>query len=301
MEPAPRTDADLWLLLGPYARDTPVSHRLGAAFADAFGERFLAVPTDRLLLGISDGRLTLHDLTGRPVRPPKVALVRHATTSLSIDREVTLLRHLQALGTELLNPVDAILTCVNKFWQLQRLAEAGLPVPDTRTYTDTRPDLAVAAGVPEPCVVKAVRGSGGRRVFLAPDAETVADIQGCLRPDVPFLFQRYVRHSHGRDLRVIVVDGRVVTAGVRTSANGRLKSNVAAGGTNVPCPGRYPAAEQLAVRAAKEIGLVVCGVDLLFEEDGTFTVCEVNANVSWGPAMPEVVPALVAACAARLG
>ncbi len=118
---------------------------------------------------------------------------------------------------------------------------------------------------------------------------------------MPFLFQRYVRHSHGRDLRVIVVDGRVVTAGVRTSANGRLKSNVAAGGTNVPCPGRYPAAEQLAVRAAKEIGLVVCGVDLLFEEDGTFTVCEVNANVSWGPAMPEVVPALVAACAARLG
>ncbi|MFD8478017.1 RimK family alpha-L-glutamate ligase [Kitasatospora sp. NPDC059673] len=299
MPEEPLPEAELWLLLGPAVLESPVAKRLARDFAAAFGPRFAVVPTDRLLLGVTGGKLTLYDLTGRPVTPPRVAVVRLAMTSLSSDREITLLRQLQAMGTELINPAESILTCVNKFWQLQRLAGAGLPVPDTRTYTDTRPDRALV-GIPEPCVVKAVRGSGGHQVFLARDAATVADVQGCLRPDVPFLFQRYVAHSHGRDLRVIVVDGRPVAVGLRSSANGLMQSNVSLGGTVEPCPGRYPAAEQLAVRAAEEVGLVLAGIDLLFEEDGTFTVCEVNANVRWGERVTQVTDALIAACAGRL-
>ncbi|WP_431683662.1 RimK family alpha-L-glutamate ligase [Kitasatospora sp. KL5] len=293
-------DAELWLLLGHGVHDSPVARLLRRVFAEQFGPRFAAVHTFQLLLGVSGGRLTLHDLAGRAVRPPRVACARLPVTTLTNDREITLLRHLRAMGAEVLNPIEAVLACANKFWQLQQLALAGLPVPDTRTYTDARLDEALAAGVPEPCVVKSVRGQGGSRVFLAPDAALLADLQGSLRPDVPYLFQHYVRHSHGRDLRVIVVDGRAVAAAVRTSADGGLKSNVALGGSVDPCPGRYPEGEELAVRAAKEIGLVIAGVDLLFEADGTFTVCEVNANVSWGERMPEVAPALVAACAARL-
>ncbi|MFG2692936.1 RimK family alpha-L-glutamate ligase [Kitasatospora sp. NPDC048407] len=299
MAQEPFPEAELWLLLGRAVQDSPVAKRLGRDFAEAFGSRFAVVSTDSLLLGVTGGKLSLYDLTGRPVTPPRVAVVRLAMTSLSSDREITLLRQLQAMGTELINPPDAVLTCVNKFWQLQRLAEAGLPVPDTRTYTDTRPDRALV-GIPEPCVVKAVRGSGGHQVFLARDAAMVADVQGCLRPDVPFLFQRYVEHSHGRDLRVIVVDGRPVAVGLRTASNGLMQSNVSLGGTVEPCPGRYPVAEQLAVRAAEEVGLVLAGVDLLFEEDGTFTVCEVNANVRWGARVTQVTEALIAACAGRL-
>ncbi|MGW4381005.1 RimK family alpha-L-glutamate ligase [Kitasatospora sp. NPDC004531] len=296
----PRPEADLWLLYSPLLRDTPATVRLTAALTEAFGRRFAAVPTTGLLLGVSDGELTLHDLTGRRIEPPRVALVRLAMTSLSIDHEGTLLRQLALMKTELVNPAEATLTCVNKFWQLQRLAGAGIPVPDTRTHTDAHPGPAVAAGVAEPCVVKSVRGSGGRRVFLAPDAATVAALQGSLRTDVPFLFQRYVAHSHGRDLRVIVVDGRAVAAGVRSSPDGALQSNMALGGSIEPCPGRHPEAERLAVRAAERIGLVLCGVDLLFEPDGGFTVCEVNANVSWGDRMPEVTPAVVEALRKRL-
>ncbi|MFF2624989.1 RimK family alpha-L-glutamate ligase [Kitasatospora griseola] len=300
MAEEPLPEAELWLLLGPAVRESPVAKRLARDFAAAFGSRFAVVSTDRVLLGVTGGKLTLHDLAGRPITPPRAAVVRLAMTPLSTDREITLLRQLQAMGTQLINPPEAILTCVNKFWQLQALAGAGLPVPDTRTYTDTRPDLAVAAGIPEPCVVKAVRGSGGHQVFLARDAAMVADVQGCLRPDVPFLFQRYVRHSHGRDLRVIVVEGRAVAVGLRSSANGLMQSNVSLGGTVEPCPGRFPVAEQLAVRAAEQVGLVLAGVDLLFEEDGTFTLCEVNANVRWGARVTQVTDALIAACASRL-
>ena len=34
---------------------------------------------------------------------------------------------------------------------------------------------------------------------------SVKDLAGVLNHDVPYLFQKYVRESHGRDMRVVVV------------------------------------------------------------------------------------------------
>ncbi|MDH6108812.1 RimK family alpha-L-glutamate ligase [Kitasatospora sp. MAP12-15] len=295
-----RAAAECWLLLGTGLNGNRIIGELTAAFEQALPGRYAVRRTDELLLGIEGGRLTLRDLDGCPLAAPAVAYARMSTPRLSTDREMTLLRHLVALGTVLLNPMDAVLACVNKFWQLQQLAMAGLPVPDTRSYADAVLTDVIRAGVPEPCVVKSVRGQRGRQVFLAPDAGMLLDVHGSLSEESPYLFQRYVSYSHGRDLRVVVVDGRAVSAQVRSAADGGLKSNVALGGTSVLCPGLHPDGEALAVRAAEALGLAVAGVDLLFEADGGFTVCEVNANVGWREHMSEVSPAIVAACAARL-
>ncbi|MFI9273240.1 RimK family alpha-L-glutamate ligase [Kitasatospora sp. NPDC052896] len=297
---APRSDAELWLLLGTGLSGRRIFGELTAAFDQAFGHRYTVVSTEDLLLGVQGGRLTLHDLTGRPLNAPKVAYARLSSPRVSTDREITVLRHLRAMGTDLLNPVEAVLACVNKFWQLQQLAVAGLPVPDTRSYADAPLSEVLRAGVPEPCVVKAVRGQRGQQVFLAPDAALLHAIHGNLRPDTPYLFQRYVAHSHGRDLRVVVVDGQAVAAQIRTAHNGDMRSNLAQGGTADLCLGRYPAGETLAIQAAKALGLGVAGIDLLFEQDGSFTICEVNVNVGWRERMTKVTPAIVTACQTRL-
>lgn len=290
----------VWLLLGRDLDQDRVTGVLRAAFAREFGPDCAVVHSSQLLLGLRSGRPTLHGMDGVELAAPEVVYARLSTPQLSCDREATLLRQLRAMGAVLVNPVGAVLACVNKFWHLQELALAGLPVPDTLTYTAAELGDVIAAGVPEPCVVKAVRGHRGRRVFLAPDAAALRDVHGCLATDVPYLFQDYVAHSHGRDLRVIVVDGRATAAQVRTGAHGSFKSNLSLGGTGRPCPGLYPDGEALAERAARALGLGVAGVDLLFEADGSFTVCEVNANVSWRPPLDDrVVPALVAACRAR--
>ncbi|WP_320780867.1 RimK family alpha-L-glutamate ligase [Streptomyces sp. CRN 30] len=297
----PSPEAAVWLLLGRDLDQDRVTGVLGEALGREFGPDCAVVHSSRLLLGLRAGDLTLHGMDGAELAAPRVVYARLSTPQLSCDREATLLRQLRAMGAALVNPVEAVLACVNKFWHLQELALAGLPVPDTRTYTAAELGEAIAAGVPEPCVVKAVRGHRGRRVFLAPDAATLRDVHGCLAADVPYLFQDYVAHSHGRDLRVIVVDGRTAAAQVRTGACGSFKSNLSLGGTGTPCLGRYPEGEALAERAARALGLGVAGVDLLFEADGGFTVCEVNANVSWRPPLDgTVVPAVVAACRARL-
>ncbi|MFJ4672305.1 RimK family alpha-L-glutamate ligase [Kitasatospora purpeofusca] len=295
-----RTGDQCWLLTGPGLLDNGIVGDLGAALEDALPGRFAVWRTDELLLGIEGGRLTLRDLGGCLLEAPRVVYARLASPDVSTDREGTLLRHLVAMGTVLLNPLEAVLAGVNKFWQLQQLALAGLPVPDTRSYAHAGLEDVIAAGVPVPSVVKSVRGQRGGQVFLAPDARMLLEVHGSLRVESPYLFQRYVSHSHGRDLRVVVVDGRAVAAQVRSAVDGGLRSNLALGATSVLCPGLHPEGEALAVRAARALGLAVAGVDLLFEADGGFTICEVNANVGWREHMSDVTPAVVAACVARL-
>jgi beta-citrylglutamate/N-acetylaspartylglutamate synthase len=287
-------------VLGAGLAERLITGRIADALAEEFGDRFAVVRSDELLLGVRGGRLTLHDLNGGELAAPRLAYGRVWTPVASADREITLLRHLEAMGTVLLNPADAVLACLNKFWQLQQLALAGLPVPDTRTYADAPLAGAIGAGVPQPCVVKAVRGHRGEQVFLAPDAAMLRGIHGSLDQEAPYLFQEYVESSHGRDLRVVVVDGRAAGAQVRTATDGEFRSNLALGGTATRCTGRYPQGEDLAVRAAGVLGLGVAGVDLLFAPDGTFTICEVNANVGWRREREDITAALVAACRTRL-
>ncbi|MFE1774220.1 hypothetical protein [Streptomyces sp. NPDC059008] len=50
--------------------------------------------------------------------------------------------------------------------------------------------------------------------------------------------------SHGRDLRVVIVDGEPVAAAVRTARDDALASNLARGGAVSLCRGRYPEAHR---------------------------------------------------------
>ncbi|MGR6998853.1 hypothetical protein ACU686_13115 [Yinghuangia aomiensis] len=138
--------AALWLLVGPRLGQVRVTTALAEAFTREFGPRCAVVHTPQVLLGVRGGQLTLHDLDGRELAPPRVVYARLATPTLSTDGDVTLLRHLQALGAVLVNPVDAVLACVNKFWQLQELASGACrcptPGPTPRPGCGRRPRRA---------------------------------------------------------------------------------------------------------------------------------------------------------------
>ncbi|GHE46370.1 RimK family alpha-L-glutamate ligase [Streptomyces vinaceus] len=292
--------ADVWLVLGAGLSQRPVTGLITQALEGEFGDRFAVVGSGELLMGAGRGGLALHGLDGCAVQAPKVVYGRVWTPGTGVSREITLLRHLEAMGSVLLNPADAVLACLDKFWQVQRLASAGLTVPETCMSAGGSLDAVIGAGLPHPCVVKAVRGHRGEQVFLAPDVEALRVVHGGLEPDTGCLFQEYVGYSHGRDLRVVVVDGRAAGAVVRSASGGEFRSNLALGATLTPCTGRYPQGEDLAVRAAAVMGLGVAGVDLLFAQDGGFTVCEVNANAGWQPEMKGITAALAAACRTRL-
>lgn len=69
----------------------------------------------------------------------------------------------------------------------------------------------------------------GKAVFLARDKHHLADLSHLIRHDAPYLFQKYVKESHGKDVRVIVVGGRVVGTMLRCSTDGRMQSNCSLG------------------------------------------------------------------------
>ncbi|MEU8972868.1 RimK family alpha-L-glutamate ligase [Streptomyces monashensis] len=293
---------DVWMLV----RERPIALRrstaeLAGAFTAAFGARFVLWHTDELLFGVRAGRLVLHTLGGVDLPAPDVVCVRQMPSSMRSDRETTLLRHLERMGSTLVNPADAQLAAGNKVWQVQELALAGLPVPDTLSYATAPLDGVVRSPhLRTPCVVKAVSGTKGRQVFLARERGLLRELSGSLAARTPFLFQEYVAGSHGRALRVVVVDGEPVGSVLHASRHGDIAANIANGGSATLCAGRHPQAEELAVRAARALGLDIAGVDLLFADDGTFTVCEVNAVPGWRPEMTAVTPAIVACVARRL-
>ncbi|MFF4953329.1 RimK family alpha-L-glutamate ligase [Streptomyces chattanoogensis] len=297
--PAP---ADVWMLL----RQQPAvlrrsTRELAAALAETYGSRFAVWHTDELLLGVQDGRLVLRTLGGADLPAPEVVCVRQVAGPMHNDREVTLLRHLERMGSTLINTVDAQLKSRNKVWQLQELALAGLPVPDTISYATAPLEGVVRSPhLGTPCVVKSVSGAKGGQVFLAPDPHLLSEVAGSLTQEAPFLFQEHVAPSHGRTLRVVVVDGKPVDAVLHTSRNGALAANIAKGGSATLCAGRYPQAEELAVRAARALGLDIAGVDLLFASGDDFTLCEVNAVPGWRPEMTAITPAITACIAHAL-
>lgn len=244
---------------------------------------FRSLLMDQIVLTISEGQLGLRVEQEVVTSYPQVAVVRVPTPWVQSDSDITVLRHLEKMGCRLVNRPQAILNCVNKFWTFQELAGHGVPLPDTFSYgghENFRKMIDEAEPLGYPVVVKNARGHRGKAVFLARDKHHLSDLSHLIRHDAPYLFQEYVKESHGRDVRVVLVGGRVIGSMLRCSTDGRMQSNCSLGGVGMMCP-LSEQGKQLAVQVSNILGMDVCGIDLLQLNDGSFVVCEANANVGF--------------------
>jgi ribosomal protein S6--L-glutamate ligase len=90
------------------------------------------------------------------------------------------------------------------------------------------------------------------------------------------IVQQYLLGGRGRDLRLLVVGGRVVAAMRRRPRTGRMARTLASGARFEVAELR-PAFERAALAAARIVGLEVCAVDML-EVKGGPRVFEVNSS-----------------------
>ena len=243
--------------------------------ARARGHRLSTV--DPLECGLSIGpeglRLFFRD---RDVPPIDVAIPRIGASLPG--QGVAVVDHLESMGILLINGAAAIRRARDKLVALQALAARGIGVP--RTVLARGPDqiesaLALVGG--PPVVLKLLHGTQGVGVILAETRAAVASILDTLwglRQDV--IVQEFVADSAGRDIRALVVGGKIVAAMRRQAPAGEWRSNIHRGGsgTRVDLDARYAEA---AVAAAAAVGLNVAGVDLLEARDGPL-VTEVNAS-----------------------
>lgn len=191
---------------------------------------------------------------------------------------VLVVNHLETMGVPVLNSGPGITRSRDKLRGLQLLAQAGIEVP--RTVMATRG--AVVGHLAEqigglPCIIKLLRGTQGVGVMIAntlDEAETILKTFWGLGHDV--CLQELIKESKGRDVRALVVGDQVVGAMRRKAKRGEFRSNLHRGGHGKPV--RLDRAyEATAVRAAKHIGLEICGVDMLEGADGP-KVIELNSS-----------------------
>jgi gamma-F420-2:alpha-L-glutamate ligase len=191
---------------------------------------------------------------------------------------LAVLRHFERRGVRLINGPEAIDLVADKLHTMQQLVRAGLPVPPTILGKFPIDVDLIERELGFPVIVKTLRGTRGTGVLKCEDHDQLEDLAGLLdsaEAKADFLFQHYVRASHGRDVRVLVIGGRVIAAMERRSPKGHFKSNVSLGGVGVAFTPTGEMAE-LAVRAADTLGLEIAGIDILFDEDG-YRICEANS------------------------
>ncbi|MGB0201720.1 MAG: ATP-grasp domain-containing protein [Candidatus Poseidoniaceae archaeon] len=197
----------------------------------------------------------------------------------SITRHgVAVLRHLEQLDVWTANTSQGILQSRDKLHSSQILARNRIPTPRTAYVRDMKDiERAIDAVGGLPVVVKVTQGTQGQGVFLRHTLrETGNLVQGLLVTGKAVLIQEYIAESHGKDIRALVVGGKVV-ASMRRKARGReFRSNYHLNGTveKVEISDEYA---EVACRAARVLGLNVAGVDLLEGNDGPL-VLEVNSS-----------------------
>lgn len=213
---------------------------------------------------------------GRRLAKPDLIIPR--TGSETNYFTLAVLRHFERQGVAMVNGPSAIEAVADKLQTLQILSAAGLPIPKTLLAKFPVDVDLVERELGFPVVVKTLRGTRGEGVLLCSSREQFHDLANLLdgaRTGADFIFQQYVKSSHGRDVRLLVVHGRVVAAMLRKSTDGGFKSNISLGGVGVALD--PPAAlVDLAVRAANVLQLDVAGIDVLFDGDG-YRICEANS------------------------
>ncbi|MGH7195786.1 MAG: RimK family alpha-L-glutamate ligase [Candidatus Saccharimonadales bacterium] len=166
----------------------------------------------------------------------------------------------------------------DKLRGLQLLAKAGVGIPKTvfaRETADVDDVLEQVGGAP--VIIKVARGALGRGVVLAETRKAAkAVMQAFYVEGVNFLVQEYVAESAGSDVRAFVVNGKVVASMKRQSLDDDFRSNLHQGGEGTITK-LSDEERKTAQKAARTMGLQVCGVDMLRSDRGPL-VLEVNSS-----------------------
>jgi len=189
-----------------------------------------------------------------------------------------LTRQFEALNVFCLNSSTAITQSRDKLFSLQLLLQSGIDIPTTgfaNSPLDTNDLIKMVGGTP--LIVKLLEGTQGKGVVLAETkkaAESVINAFKSLNANI--LVQEFIKEANGKDLRLFVVDGKVVATIQREAMPGEFRANIHLGGTaSVIKP--TPEEKKIAIRATKAMDLKVAGVDIIRSTKGPLLL-EVNSS-----------------------
>ncbi len=191
---------------------------------------------------------------------------------------LAVLRQFEMMGVYPLNESVAIGRSRDKLRSLQLLARDGIGLPVTAFAHETRrTDEVIEMVGGAPVVIKLIEGTQGLGVVLGETQRSARSvIEGFRGAKVQILVQEFIKEAGSSDIRMFVIGNKVVAAMERRGSDTDFRSNLHRGGSSSKIK-ITPEERSTAVRAAKSMGLNVCGVDILRSNHGP-VVMEVNSS-----------------------
>jgi len=190
---------------------------------------------------------------------------------------------LEFLGVPVINKFNVSTICGNKLLTSMLLKKNNIPTPKTHFSFSADAARENLNDTGYPMVIKPVIGSWGRSVVPLKDKDTSdAIIEQREITDGPldriFYLQEMIDRPP-RDIRVITIGDKAVTAMYRKSSDG-FKTNIALGAEPEICEITNEI-EQLCANASKAVGGGILGVDLMEDNEKGLVVHEVNNTVEF--------------------
>ena len=265
-----------WILCKPKFQESYETQRLIEEFKSSNINVSLIDPNEIDIFVNKENRQSIL-INGESLPLPKFVFPR--TGSGTTYHIKAVIRHFERMGVPVINGSEAIDNVKDKLYSHQILAQSNLDIPNTMLLKHPIDISFVEKNIGFPVIVKKISGSYGRGVFLCEDKKqlrqlvTMAELT---KKSYDIIIQEFIKDTWGKDLRVFVVNNKVVGCMMRQATDDDFRANISRGGEGFP----YEVNEQiewLAVESSKALDLDIAGVDLLFDGDG-YKICEVNSN-----------------------
>lgn len=190
----------------------------------------------------------------------------------------TVVRHFEQMGVPVLNTSNGILDSRDKYRSLQILSHHQILVPKTYfSYDLYYAERVVRNSLGYPFVLKVIEGTQGQGVHLVQNEETASRLfNEHVTKNKRVLLQEFISEFQGKDIRVIVVGKKIVTAMMRIAQEGDFRSNIHRGGRGVEVF-LSEREKEIAIKSCSILGLGMAGVDILRSEKGPMII-EVNSS-----------------------
>ena len=223
-------------------------------------------------------------ISGEKVLPPDVFLLwgHYSEQFEAISKRLT------SIGAKSINDIEGKRIACSKLLSGIVFEKAGIPQPKTLIIGQGTKAETVEGIFGYPVILKPSDGAQGKGVSLVEDRETLetklSEISSLMEEGgAPWLAQEYIAASRGRDVRVEVAEYKVVDVFARVAGDpNEFRSNVHLGGHMEDWELSEEAVE-MCERAARAVGLRLCGIDLLLTGDGGYVISEINCTPGMRP------------------
>lgn len=189
------------------------------------------------------------------------------------------MQQLQAMAIPCVNNLDAMRLTRDKWASLNQLLQHNLPIINSQLFMlDFNPNLyKFKQDKNQPLIIKTLNGSQGKGVAKANNhASAMAMLDMLNSNNILSHTQDFIKLEPAFDLRLLVIDKKVIAAVKRTAASDDFRSNFHCNGIGETYnPSRDQ--EQIAIKACEVLDLDIAGVDLL-NYNGKNYILEVNAS-----------------------